>query len=154
MHQAIRHRRRTPDASDKTGVVEQVEEKIADAARAVKDQAAAAAEPVTQQARSFAEQQKEGGAGRIDEMAEAVHNAADEIGKQIPLAGSYIHSGADQLQRASRLLRQNSVDELLQMTNRLAQERPLAFIGGSVAAGFALARFLKSSNSGTGASQS
>lgn len=105
------------------------------------------AEKAADQARGFAEQQKQGGAERIDDAASAVHRAADEIAKESPLAGRYMHAGAEQLHRASRMLRENSLDELYRMTNRFAHERPFAFIGGSVAAGFALARILRSSAS-------
>src|SRR5438105_2839279 len=115
------------------------------AAQAAKEQVTAAAEPVANKARTLAEEQKQGGADRIDEVVRAVHTAADEIGKQVPQAAGYIHSGAEQLQRASKLLRENSVDDLLKMTNKLAHDRPMAFIGGSVAAGFVLARFLRTS---------
>lgn len=131
--------------SDATNAMDQVKDQAAEAAQAAKDQVSAAAQPVADKARELAEQQKDTGAERIQSVARAVHTAADDIGKQSPQVAEYIHSGAEQLERASRLLRDNSVDDLLQMTNRLAHDRPLAFIGGSVAAGFVLARFLKSS---------
>ncbi|MGH6875958.1 MAG: hypothetical protein ACREHV_01130 [Rhizomicrobium sp.] len=118
---------------------------LSDGAASTQEKLADLAGPVADQARDLAEQQKQSGADRVEEAAEAVHRAADEIAKESPLAGGYMHSGAEQLQRVSRLLRENSVDEIYQMTNRLAHDRPLAFIGGSVAAGFLLARVLRSS---------
>ncbi|HEY3777895.1 MAG TPA: hypothetical protein VGL35_07540 [Rhizomicrobium sp.] len=119
--------------------LQQAQEKIIDAAA-----------PVTEKARDFAEQQKQSSADRVDETATAVHRAADEIAKQSPVAGRYVHAGATQIERISRLLRENSLDELYRMTNRLAHDRPLAFIGGSVAAGFVLARVLRSSGTTSG----
>lgn len=132
--------------------IDEIRDQAVEAVETVKEQVSAAAQPIADKARDLAEEQKQSGAERIQGVARAVHTAADDIGKQVPQLAGYIHSGAEQLERTSRLLRENSVDDLLQMTNRLAHERPLAFIGGSVAAGFVLARFLKSSgpaNAGT-----
>lgn len=131
------------------GAADEVSDGAAEAAQAAKDQLSERVQPIADQARHVAEEQKQSGADKLEGVARAVHTAADDIGKQAPQLAGYVHSGAQQLERASRMLRENSVDDLLQMTNRLAHERPLAFIGGSVAAGFVLARFLKSSGSTT-----
>jgi methyl-accepting chemotaxis protein len=136
-----------PKFGDSSDSLNEMRDAAVDATQTAKEQVAAAAQPIADKARDVAEEQKQSGADRIDEVARAVHTAADEIGKQVPQVANYIHSGAEQLERTSRVLRENSVDELLQMTNRFAHDRPLAFIGGSVAAGFMLARFLKSSGS-------
>ena len=130
-----------------SAAADRIADTAAEATQTAKDQLSAAAQPVADKARDLAEEQKQSGADRLEGVARAVHTAADDIGKQVPQLAGYVHSGAEQLERASRLLRENSVDDLLQMTNRLAHDRPLAFIGGSVAAGFVLARFLKSSGS-------
>ena len=133
--------------------VDKVRDQAANAAQAAKEQVSAAAQPIADKARDLAEEQKQSGAERIQGVARAVHSAADDIGKEVPQLAGYVHSGAQQLERASKLLRDNSVDDLLQMTNRLAHDRPLAFIGGSVAAGFLFARFLKSSGSDSATAQ-
>ena len=137
--------------SGASAAMEEVRHAVAEAVETTKEQASAAAQPIADKTRDIAEEQKQTGAERIDGVARAVHDAADSIGKEVPQLAGYVHSGAEQLERASRLLRDNSVDDLLRMTNRLAHDRPLAFIGGSVAAGFILARFLKSSGTGQGA---
>jgi len=128
-----------------SGGADQIADRASEVAQAAKEQLSSAAQPIADKARDVAEEQRKSGADRLEGVARAVHTAADDIGKQVPQLAGYVHSGAEQLQRASRLLRENSIDDLLQMTNRLAHDRPLAFIGGSVAAGFVLARFLKSS---------
>ena len=129
------------DAMDK------IRDQAAQATQSTKEQVSAAAQPIADKAREVAEEQKKSGADRIQGVARAVHSAADDIGKEVPQLAGYVHSGAQQLERASKALRDNSVDDLLQMTNQLAQDRPWAFIGGSVAAGFIFSRFLKSSGS-------
>jgi len=114
-------------------------------AESAKQQAASAVAPIRDNARSLAEEQKQRGATRIDSLAEAIHNAAEELSDEIPPAAEYVHAAADQLQRASRMLRENTVEDLLQKALDLAEERPLVFTGGAVALGFLLTRFLRSS---------
>ena len=118
---------------------------ISEFAQTAKSQAASAIQPITDNARSMAEEQKERGATRIDGIARAVHNAAEEISKEVPVAANYVHAAADKLERTSSMLRDNSVEDLVKMATDFAQERPLVFIGGAVASGFLLTRLLRSS---------
>jgi len=124
---------------------QRIKAQISGFAESAKQQAASAVAPIRDNARSLAEEQKQRGATRIDTVAQAIHNAAEELGQEVPPAAEYAHAAADQLQRASRLLRENSVEDLLQMAVDLAEERPLVFTGGAVAVGFLLTRFLRSS---------
>jgi hypothetical protein len=105
-----------------------------------------AAESVKDKARSLAEEQKEQGAERIDAFGRVVHGVAEELGKEIPQAAGYIHSAADRLQDASARLREGSVDDLVARLQHLARKQPAATFAGSVLAGLALSRFLKSSS--------
>jgi ElaB/YqjD/DUF883 family membrane-anchored ribosome-binding protein len=125
---------------------EQAQEKLGDA----KAQISAAAEPLKDDARDFAGKKKRQGAARISDLAKAVHGAADEVGKEVPKAAQYIHAGAQRLDDASDMLRNKSLDQLLSGANRAAHDRPLTFIAASIAAGFLLARFLRSSSGPTG----
>ncbi|XSC44560.1 hypothetical protein ACF1BQ_044925 [Bradyrhizobium sp. RDT10] len=84
----------------------------------------------------------------VDQMAgvtRAVHGAADELSHELPLAAGYIHSVADKLESASSALRERSVEDLVSSFNNFARRQPAAAFAGSVLAGFALSRFLKSS---------
>ena len=101
---------------------------------------------VKEKASEFAEEQKAAGAERIGHLGEAIHGAADAIGKEIPGAAGYIHSAAEQLERTSEKLRNSSVDDLLSRVGSFARKQPAAAFAGSVVAGFALSRFLKSSS--------
>lgn len=105
-----------------------------------------AAESVKGRARTVVEEQKEQGAERIDAFGRAVHGAAEELGKEIPEAARYVHSAADRLQGLSSGLRERSVGELTERLQRFARNQPAAAFAGSVLAGFALSRFLKSSS--------
>lgn len=123
-------------------------DEVQDVFEDVKEQAAEAAGPLKDEAAGFAEKQKKRGADRLSEFASAVHDAADAIGRQTPKGASYIHAGADRLDDMCETMRNKSLDELIGTANDAAHERPLAFFAGSMAAGFALARFLRSSANG------
>ena len=93
----------------------------------------------------MAEEQKVRGAERIGSLAQAIHGAADEIAQEVPLAANYVHTAAEKLDNASKLLREKSVEDLMEMATDFAEERPYVFLGGAVAAGFVLMRLLRSS---------
>src|SRR5437588_5098226 len=82
---------------------------------------------------------------QVEGVTRAVHNAADELRRELPQAAGYIHSVADGLESASSALRERSVEDLVSSLNHFARRQPAAAFAGSVLAGFALSRFLKSS---------
>ena len=136
---------RTSSDAAADGVFNSIAREAKGIAEDARQKAAQAAEPLKQDARDFAEEKKRQGADRIGDLARAVHKAADEVGREVPKAGAYVHAGANRLDSASQMLRDQKLEEIVGSANRLAHDRPLAFIAGSVAAGFLLARFLKSS---------
>jgi len=100
---------------------------------------------VRQSARRIAELQKDAGADRIEDVARAVHGAARDIEQGMPQAADLVEDAAARLEAAAASLRERSVDDLLRGLNDFARNRPAAFFGGAVLAGFALSRFFKSS---------
>ena len=132
------HRRTAGEVARDTG------ESIADAARG---QFGDAIDPLRDTMRKIADRQKDAGAGQMEHIAKAVHGAADELEHDLPTAAEYIHQAAGRLERASARMRDGDVDELMHACGDFARRRPGAFFGGAVLAGFALARFLKSSPS-------
>lgn len=119
---------------------------VSAAAEDMKGAARQAAGQVAEEARAFAEQQKETGADNVARLGQAVHGAADQLGKELPQAAGFIHSAADTLQGAASSMRERSVEELVTCFRDFARRQPAAAFAGSVLAGFALARFLKSSS--------
>jgi len=105
-----------------------------------------AAQAAFEQARDGVEEKKAAAADNVVRLSRAVHGAADQLGKELPQAAGYIHSAADRLQNASSTLRNNSVEDLAAGFTDFARKQPVAAFVGSVLAGFALSRFLKSSN--------
>lgn len=94
-----------------------------------------------------AESQKEAGAARMDDIANAIHGAALELEKEMPRGAKYVHDAASKLEAAAEKLRTRNVDELVSGLGDLARRQPATFFGGAVLAGFAISRFLKSSGS-------
>ena len=97
-------------------------------------------------AERVAEKQKEAGVNQVDGMAQAVHGAADELGKQMPQAAELVHAAANRLEQAADALRERSIGEIMESFNDVGRKQPLALFGGAVMAGFAISRFLKSSS--------
>jgi hypothetical protein len=100
---------------------------------------------IKEKAGEFAEEQKEAGVEKIEAVSRAVHGAADEVGKEAPEIGRYIHSAAETLESAAAQLNQRSIDDFVGGFSRFARDQPAAAFAGCVLAGFALSRFLKSS---------
>jgi hypothetical protein len=112
----------------------------------VMDRLSDVAESLKDKTKEVAEEQKTEGARRIHAFGQAVHGAADELGKEIPSAASYVHSAAEQIEGASARLRASSISDLTSRLERFAREQPAATFAGCVMAGFVLSRFLKSSS--------
>ena len=97
------------------------------------------------QAEQIAEKQKRIGTVQIEEVAKAVHRAADELKPQMPKAAELVHASASRLEHGASALRDRGVGELMSEVNDVARKQPLALLAGAIAAGFAISRFLKSS---------
>jgi ElaB/YqjD/DUF883 family membrane-anchored ribosome-binding protein len=122
-----------------------VKDQISEFAENAKSQASAALQPIANNARSMAEEQKSRGAARMGDIAQALHSAADQMAEEVPFASDYVHSAATRLEETSRMLRERSVEDLAQMAVEFAEERPLLYVSGALAAGFLVARLLRSS---------
>lgn len=104
-----------------------------------------AAQNAKEQARDVADDVKAQSVNRVEGVSRAVHGAADQLGRELPQAAGFIHSTAERLEDATAALRERSVEELASTFSDFARRQPAAAFAGSVLAGFALSRFLKSS---------
>ena len=111
----------------------------------VQDELKGMASGVRDEISEAADEAKAKGIDHVAGVGRAVHGAADELGRELPQAAGYIHSVADRLESASSALRERSVEDLASSFNNFARRQPAAAFAGSVLAGFALSRFLKSS---------
>ena len=111
----------------------------------VKAEGASVVEAVQDRASGFAEEQQRAGAEQADGFARAVHRAANELQGTSPQIARYVHEAASSLDDLGRALRERSPADLFNGMEGLARRQPVAFFGAAVLAGFALARFAKSS---------
>ncbi len=118
----------------------EAKQQAADLIGDVRDQAAGLVDPMKEKAREIAEQQKAAGAERIGGFADAVHDAADQLERQIPGTGGLIHGAAEQLERVSAAMRDTSIDEAIESVGSFARKQPAVFFAGSLVAGFVLSR--------------
>ena len=127
------------------------------AAGGLADQAKAAAADIKQHARDLAgeakaqvrsvgSEQKAAAAEQVHGFARALRTAADDLDQRDQrVSAGYVQQAADGLERVSGALRERDLDEIVASVEDFARRQPVAFIGGSVLAGFVLARFMKSS---------
>jgi len=96
-------------------------------------------------ARKLAEEQKNAAAEQVEEVARVLEGAAEQVERVLPEAGHYVREAASGVHRVSSAVREQSIDDLIDMGRDFARTRPGTFLAGSVVVGFALARFLKAS---------
>lgn len=110
-------------------------------------QAERAADDMRHRARSAATDQKNAAAGRMEGIAHALRTASDDLQNQgQPTIAEYSRHMAEGLESMAESLGRRDVDDLVGSVEDFARARPVAFLGGAVVAGFALARFMKSSS--------
>ena len=133
----------TEQAKDVAG---QAKEQVKDLASQAKEQTVEMAHQATDQVTQLVDQQKQQAAERLGGLAGALHEAAKKLEeKDTQGFGRYAHRAADQVERASRYLREKDLPSFVRDTEGFARRHPDLFLGGTLFAGVLLARFLKSS---------
>jgi hypothetical protein len=132
-------------ASEARGAVSGLQAEAAGIVQDVKADGAVVVEAAQERATGFAEEQRRAGAEQADSLARAVHRAADEMQGASPQIARYVHEAASSVDHLARALRDRSPGELIGGVEEFARRQPVAFFGAAVLAGFALARFAKSS---------
>ncbi|HET8819057.1 MAG TPA: hypothetical protein VFM73_05890 [Xanthomonadaceae bacterium] len=91
---------------------------------------------------------RQGAAGRVEGIAGSIDAAAAHLSQEdMTRLSGYVHDMAQSLTGFSRDLREKSGDEMLRDIKQLAHRNPALFLGGSVAIGFGLSRFARSTRS-------
>jgi hypothetical protein len=104
---------------------------------------------VKESGRTMFDQKKETAVGQVDNVANAIRSTASHLQEEgQPQVARYIGMVADQLESFSGRLRDKDLDSLIGDAQNVARRSPTTFFVGAVAAGFVLARFLKSSTDG------
>ena len=126
---------------------EQLTERARRKARELKRQAEDSAEDMRQRARSAVDEQKEAAVGGIEGVAHALRSASDDLrDRGQPVAAEYSLQVADGLESIANWVSRRNVDDVIGGLEDFARQRPVTFLGGAMVAGFALARFMKSSS--------
>lgn len=108
-----------------------------------KQAAAGVAGQVKQRLTSAATDRKAGIADRLEEVAESLNKSSEQFaGKQDWIAGA-IARGGTELGTLANSLREIDPADLFQQVQGFARRQPALFIGASLVAGFAVARFGK-----------
>jgi soluble cytochrome b562 len=141
----------TNQARSGTEAAQEQGEHLTDRAREkaseLKRQAEEKAHGMRERARSIADQQKHAAAGRVEGIAHALRTASDDLREQgQPMIAEYSRYAAEGLESMAQSLDRRDVDDFVEGVENFARQRPVAFLGGAMVAGFALARFMKSSS--------
>jgi len=136
------------DGDDKTAAAA-LADGIRDAAsmttKVVKEQVSAVAGEVGHELGKTAEEQMGRGAEAMQGFARAIEAAGSELEEQSPQLARLVNDWAGKVRDVSRSVSNRQVSDLVDTANDFARTQPAIFFGAAVAAGFALARFLKSS---------
>lgn len=95
--------------------------------------------------RDVADRQRTRAASTVDNMAGALHRAARDLGSGNEAMGRYTEMAAERLDEMADYLRQARLDDMMRGAEDFARRQPYWFVGGAMAAGFLLARFVKTS---------
>jgi|GEM_PF-1755160 len=127
-----------------------------EAASSVKQEATATAENLKQEGAALldtakdrveglAEDTKQAGAERAQGLARAIHRAAEELERDSPQIARLVHDAAGSVDEVARAIRERNPRDMLRSAEDFARRQPLAFAGIAALAGFAVARFARSS---------
>lgn len=112
------------------------------------EEARRAAQVAADKAKGALDEQKRKMADQVSGIASALRAGARELSDEQRPVAAYAEEGAERLAHLAGRIRERDVDHLADDLGDLARRNPLAFFAGSVAIGFFLSRFLKSSGEG------
>ena len=132
-------------AKDVQTAAGEIRAQLAAAAEGAKSQAAGLADTAKSQARGVVDEQKNFAAERVGGIARVAHRTAEQLEGELPLAASYVREAGAGIEGIAGAIREQNVEELLAALEDFAEHRPATAFVVSMLAGFALARFVKSS---------
>jgi hypothetical protein len=100
---------------------------------------------IKQDGKQKIESTKRTAADQIDQVAQALTRAGEELGQSQPTLANYASQFATNVSSFATRLRDGNMDDLVTDARELARRNPGLFLLGGVALGFAVSRFLKAS---------
>jgi len=104
---------------------------------------------VKEQVLSTAEEGKDEVAGRLEDIAGAVHRSGEQLKDEHDWLAQLVERGADELGNLASTVRSNDLRGLVGKLEDIARRQPVLFVGAAMAAGFASARLGKVAIAGT-----
>jgi hypothetical protein len=133
-------------SSDTAGLVtEQVQSQAQQVAQQAQQAAGQVANQAKQQTTSLLASRKDQTADSLDSVAQALRQTSQQLQDQQGGLSQLGNTAADQVERVSQYLRSRDVNGLVSDAEGYARSNPGIFLGGALALGFVVARFLKSS---------
>ena len=142
------------DTGESGDIISDVKDAAKSAGQTLKHQASDLGAEVGHELNKTASVQKEKGAEALRSFAGAMNAAADELNDQSPSVANHVRDTASKLEALSENIAEKDVSELLNSAAKLARDQPAWFIGGAVAVGFGVTRFLMSNPPQTTAAKS
>ncbi|WP_111413050.1 hypothetical protein [Billgrantia lactosivorans] len=104
-------------------------------------------EAARMQAESLLDRQKAAAAEQAERVSTVLHKMADEFERQEqPYFSGCVNELARRSDSFSRTLRERDLETLVEQTRHYTRQHPALFMGGAIAAGFMLSRFMRSSS--------
>lgn len=99
------------------------------------------------QASGYVEEGKHAVTQNLDDFAQAIRRASDELSKtEQTMASQIVRQAANGLESLSRSIDGANVDDMMASIRRFGRNNPAAFIGGALLVGLALGRFARASS--------
>lgn len=136
-------------------VSSEAESRARNVAAETRGEAERIAREATEAGRDIMDRQRASVASELDGIVKALKKTADALhDEHQDSIADYTKRAADGLSRFAHDLRDKDLGTLVHRVNDYARRQPAVFLGGAVATGFLLSRFLKSGKSGYAASSS
>lgn len=124
----------------------EAQQSLSEVASQAKEQVTEATEQMKQQAGEKIQKQKLQASDRLEGVASALRDTGRKLHEQDEdTFAQYVDSLADQVDKASTYLRDMNIKDMASEVRSFAQREPEMFLLGSLAAGFLVGRFLRSS---------
>ncbi|MBC7954100.1 MAG: hypothetical protein H7Z12_20065 [Rhodospirillaceae bacterium] len=95
--------------------------------------------------REAADDQRRRAADAVGGVAGALHRVASDVKAENETMGRYTNMAAERLDEMAHYLRDTDWNDVVHGAEDFARRQPYWFVGGAMAAGFVLARFVKNS---------
>lgn len=143
--------------SDTTAKASELVDQILDVSKnlgnVVGREARSAFNRVTEQLSEKTEAGVDCGANTLGSLARAMQTAGDEVATDSPGLARSLNQAAHHVESFADTIKGQSLSDLTHGAAELARRNPSLFLAGTIAAGFALSRFLRSSSATNDASE-